>query len=394
MTLLERADRAVGCAHCRSLSILIGTCVHCGRPVCHSCLSPTTCHRPRPWSVELPNNARLLRIDSAGRLGLVRLRRGQRAIFDLTTGQRRTIPLALSRRRILPHLAEPERLIRLSYTAAGKLRGVGIIPLGHWTQAAAVPCKPDPSPRDLLLCDGEQLALVVHDDEQVEIVDLAQLRQIGTVMDPGQAVHAADASQPMDIVALGTFGRVSFFRLSDQRFRGALPLEGGDVIWLGVAGGRVVALTDGGLLEARKMDSRQRPRSWERVRLEHDAVRRFAAVRERLARERVSAGVATGLLGGALGVLAFATYLVTDRGGDDLPAASLAPDGRLLALQVQRNQVVVLDLEAGATEVRLPLSHSVPVVFLRFVRGGRILVTADAGGRVRFWPRVKNRILV
>jgi hypothetical protein len=394
MTLLERAENAVGCAHCRSLSVLTGTCLQCGRPVCHRCLSPATCEHPRPWSVQLPHNAKLLRVDGGGRLGLVRFRRGQRAIVDLATGRRRTIPLALSRRRILPHLAEPERLVRLSYAASGKLRGVGIIPLGHWSQAAAIPCKPDPSPRDLLLCDSEQLALVIHDDEQVEIVNLAQLRRVGTVADPGQAVLAADACELMDLVALGTFGRVTFFRLSDQQFLGALPHDGGDVVWLGVAGGRVVVLTDGGLLEARQMDTRHRPTSWERVPLDRGVVQRFAAARERRERERLSASVATGLLGGALGVLAFATFLVADRVVEEPPVASLTPDGHLLALQVKRNEVQVLQLETGAEAVRLPLARSFPVVFLRFVRGGRVLITADASGRVRFWPRVGGRVLI
>jgi len=154
-------------------------------------------------------------------------------------------------------------------------------------------------------------------------------------------VHAVEASSELDLVALGSYQRVALFRLG--RGKALTVLKGvlrSDLHWIGLARGRLALQDVTGRLEVFALDARR----------------------------------------GGVGQRTLAVRAET-RGRLQ---ADLSPDGRLLVC-VQQRRPVVYDLEGSE---RLELSgHTDDIHLVRFVRGGRLLITADEDNRVICWPR-------
>jgi hypothetical protein len=162
-------------------------------------------------------------------------------------------------------------------------------------------------------------------------------------------------------MALGVYGRARFYQLSGQRYLGLVHAGGGDVASIEIASGRVALITDAGVCRVLRVDPHLEPDAWSTI---------------------------------YEGELALASQISLAYG--DAPAgrrrvrASLSGDGELLAVREQRKTLTVIDLSSGK---RQSLSgHTDRINLVRFIQGGRVLVTADNDNRVVFWPRAASRM--
>ena len=166
-----------------------------------------------------------------------------------------------------------------------------------------------------------------------------------------QVIHSVGISSEEDLVAVGLFGAVQLWTLSERRDLGRLKIPEGELTCLRFGAGKLVAVSEDEVPYVVQIDRERPPARWAQRPLE-----RFKASGKPHRRE-----------------------------------VDLSPDGRLLAARRKSKQVVVIDLESSAAQ-RLKW-HRSRVELVRFVAGGRQLLTSDADGGVRFWPRDGQRIV-
>lgn len=301
---------------------------------------------------------RLRAVDEAGRLGYVTRKLGNPGVLDLEADRAvATLPERVQGvvyTHVGPCAFARERLAWLALRHAAPKAppepGLMLVDTGHgyYSYPEFLPL----SRRDghhLAVTDDGRIAAVGY-DEQVEVVDLWTRRVLGTLRTGDQPVHALAVSRAMDLLAIGTVAEVCCFRLSSLRDLGIKSVSEGAVWALALAADRMVAISEGGMIDAIELHPGRPPHRWPRF-------------------QRVE----------------------LDVWGRLWPAeASLSADGRLLAVRRKRKQVVVYLLDADEEQ---RLAHADRVELVRFVREGQMLVTADKRHRVIFWPRAGDRLI-
>ena len=336
----------------------------CERPVCETCLAPDTCPDPSERELRLGFGARLRDVDDQGRYGLVSTWTGRGKLVDLATGDTliRKLPMASP----TPMLMADSTLVSLQLTPQECIQGG--LQVTRLDDLIHKRVRVDRSWSDMefifktLTKSGDgRLALMIRGNETVSVTDVARQCLVGSFSVRGQVVHSVAANGETDMLALGTYGRVSLFRVSDQQSLGSCRLKGdGNVIWIGLGRRRVVAITEHGRCNVIDIDLSLQASRWKHARelkLEHTSL-------------PTSFAPQTNVL--------------------PLTRASLDPDGELLAVPRNR-RVLVYRLRTGAYQTLR--GHTDEVGLLRFVCGGQLLVTADDDARVRIWPRQGDEIV-
>lgn len=362
--MLPKTPAAVGCAHCHHLVRAVAVCPSCGRALCAACLADLSrCPDPAPREVRLGMGARLREVDPSGRFGLVTTWRMARRIIDLSKGDQHQAPLVCgSGAEILSARVDDivpwpcplpsgglVALVRLpgfeglyvwnDSPVAGSVRPI-VVRSPEWKRL----------PKRLCLSEDGALVAVARDDEVVEVIEVGSGHRLHVVTEPGHVVHAIGLSRAAGLIALGAYGRVVFFRLTDGARVGAARTSHGNLRWVGLGRGVVGTLTEHGAIELLRIEAGRSPSRWRRLRCP-TAVGREA------------------------------------RGPAEL---SLSSDGRFLAGPDQGHDVVAFDIERR-TQQRLR-GHTDRVNLVRFVGEGRALITADHDNRVIIWPRRGDEI--
>lgn len=340
--MLDKTPGAVCCAHCRRLGAE-QVCPFCDRPVCADCLARDSCPIPHPRELRLGVGARLRAVDEAGERGLVTGWSGRNRVVDLRNGEALLdwnwpesmpytgadapppCPLGPHRVAWVPHPSElsPE-------LAIGDLRYATV---EYWRPRRFPRYRPAAA-----TADGRYV-LLRRADEKVTVLDLQRGKRGVTISIKRQAVHSVAADGALDLVAVGTYGKATFYRLTDGASLGSRQTGEGDVDWIGLAAGRA-ALFSGEAIYVLEVDLDLPPFKWR---------------------------------------------MIQSARADWPEHGSLSPDGELLALRDGDRQVLVLGVSSGRVQ---PLKrHTDSVNFVRFVRNGQLLVTADDDNRVMFWPR-------
>jgi len=365
--MLEKTPGAVLCGHCHALGAK-DFCRFCRRPVHRACLDSPDCPEPHPRELRLGLGARLRDIDEEGRIGSVgHLLGGEdlrelasRAVIDEVwpAAEHRGLPVGY----LEPRAFGPGVFVRTAatYTLEAGSDGEPIRVYQHPLLAQTRLVEgPDLRlvPRPRLNLDPERLLVtrngrtaVLVSTSRFDVIDLDAVRPAVVVDLKGELIFDLAISGEMDLAVAAVFGRLRCFRLGDGQLLGAIRLEDGDVTAVALDGGRLAAVTEELRLHVRQVGGGP-PDRW-------------------------------------------AAALHTDvqaRGYIRPGQLSLSHDGRLLALRHRRKQVLVIDLERG--ERQLLRGHTDTVCLVRFIAGGRVLVTADDDNRVRFWPRSGDRII-
>jgi hypothetical protein len=166
-----------------------------------------------------------------------------------------------------------------------------------------------------------------------------------------QVIHGMDVDAELDLIAVGLFDGVAFYRLSDGEHLGTRTLGGGNVLAAALGGGHAAVVDESRRLRVLVVARQRAPRDW-----------------------------AEGF-GGAV------------RAGRHLSPAELdlSADGAFVALRHKRKEVLAVHLPSGRQQ-RLT-GHTDRVCFVRFVDDGQRLLTADKDNRVIGWPRAGDRLV-
>jgi len=367
--MLEKSPGAATCGHCHGLGADT-LCPYCRHQVHRACLDSERCPVPHPWERRLGLGWRLRDIDEEGklaRLGHVLAMKGWE-VRELESGEavgpwpimhHRSLPVAY-----LPPLAVGTGfLVHRAATFTVEDRG-GDSPVtvyhhyllakarlsaGEVEQPELVPRPPDVFNPERLLLGRDGRTAVLASDSRFDSVDLAGQRPAHVVDLKGEMIIDLAISSEMGLTVAAMFDRLSFYELESGRPRGAIRL-GEELTTVALAGGRVAVVTAEGELGVYEVGAGP-PDSWSRLMWTEMGLR---------------GNLAPGQL-------------------------ALSHDGRLVALRHRRKQVIVIDLTSGDRQVLG--GHTDTVCFVRFISGGRVLVTADDDNRVRYWPRVGDRII-
>jgi hypothetical protein len=367
--MLEKARGAVVCGHCHGPDADT-ICPYCRNAVCERCLDSERCPEPHPWEQRLGLGRRLLGIDESGRYGVVSYALGGTAVVrELRSGKEVAGLLGVHEELQVEYPDEPGvnggviARVAWSYRTTqigddqwqvdrvsplllvGRVEGERI----HDLRFVPRPAR-HVSMRVLLTADGRTAALVSA--SHVDLVEIDGQRPARVVDPKGQMIHCAAVSETADLLAVGIFGRVLLYRLSSGAPVGSVAMEGENVTTVALGGDRLAAVTEEKQLQILQRTRRAGDKDeWETIH----------------ASELGHRGALTDV------------------------ETSLSPDGKLFATRHKRKQVLVLDLDGRRSQ--LLKGHTDRVNLIRFVSGGRLLVSADKDNRVRYWPRSEQRII-
>ncbi len=363
--MLEKTSGAVGCFHCQTLGA-DETCPICSRPVCARCAEGDTCPVPHRRQLRLGLGKRLRSVCPDGTRGVVSGWTGGTALVDLTRKER-IAPLAMVRFGAgtgpWPMMATAGRLAAAAVTMTGQAYMLVGAPEGPGMHQVKLPEVDSTNIEKLnvnrlAISEDGSLGAAVRSDLTVDLVDLAQPELLGTVKEQGEAVQSAALSAGLDLLALGLYGRLRLYRVSDRQRLGTLSPRDldGDVAWVGFSRGRLATVAGNGrclVYDIRRSDS---PSSWPRA-LELDLMPSSSA----------------------------ADVVGEQPRGTRRVVADLSPDGSLLAVRQGKRWVKIFPVAGG--EPAVLEGHTDRVCLIKFVRDGKVLVTADYDNRVFYWPR-------
>lgn len=345
---MDKAPGAVCCAHCGDVGAQ-RVCPGCKSLICVACQGDGGC---TPRQLRLGIGYRLRAVDPQGQTGLVAAAWGRPRLVSLSSGEVLATGVGLGDwtrqdpRDRWPWLVAPGCLMWPDQvTAPGKLC-LAQRDVAHAEDYLRLRFEGPGSGRVCwveAVSDGGRYAVLKRRDERLELLDMDHGQRTGTVSERGQVLHSVALCEALDLLAVGTFGKALFYRLSDLSRLGGRSLGQGELDWVGLAQDRAVMISDDGLLEVTRVDPRSAPRRWERLHL-------------------------------------------IDLEQELEPLADLDPGAELLALRVGRKRVAVLELSTGRLS-ELPPLHTDSVVLVRFVDDGQRLITADDDNRVVIWPR-------
>jgi len=365
--MLDKTPGAVACGHCQTLGA-DDLCRYCRRPVHRGCLESDRCQVPHPWERMLGRGRRLRDIDEDGAIGRVHDPFDGDQVVELGSGtavgawpkmEHEGLPVQLFSEQALGRGVLVRRAA--TYTFEDRSDGDSIVvyhaPLlararlsaGRMEQVELVRRPPHGfDPDRLVVARDGRTALVSA--SRFDLVDIEGKHPTRVVDLKGEMMLDLAISSELGLAVAAMFGRLGCYDLKSGELRGSIPFAGEEVTAVVLGGGRVAAVTSERRLVVKEVGPGA-PDGWP------DVLRAEVDFRGRL----------------APGELA------------------LSHDGRLAALRHRRKQAVVVDLAGGGRQVLA--GHTDKVIFVRFVAGGRVLVTADDDDRVRFWPRAGDRIV-
>jgi hypothetical protein len=372
--MLEKTPGAVVCGHCHTLGA-DDLCGYCRGPVHRRCLESDRCPVPHPRELRLGMGWRLRDIDEEGRIGRVGHVLGGDQVRELAS-RTELVPIwPALRHNDLPVInLEPlavgpssDRLVRCAatYTLEESTDGtqqtiVYRDPLLALARVSANVVggvedlryleRPSHDLADRLLVTRDGRTALLASASRFDIIDLEQRQPTRVVDLRGEMMFDLAVFGDMDLAVAAVFGRLRCFNLRNGQLRGSIPLEDQDVTAVAVGGAHVAAVTAELDLHVREVSAGP-PDSW------REALRTDVE-----ARGKVTPG-----------------------------QLALSHDGRLVALRHRRKQVLVINLASG--ERQLLRGHTDTICFIRFIAGGRTLVTADDDNRVCFWPRSGDRLV-
>ncbi len=356
--VLDKTAGAVGCSHCKCMGAS-EHCERCGQLVCAACLTADNCTTPGPVELRLGMGSRLREVDATGCVGVASWWSGGGRVVSLETGRdlahlswwrAGTSVDTFTEGGHWPLFVSPDRLLWIRSEAFKKPR-LMTLTVGDDVQREH---RVEGWRRRGETClvavtkDGRR-GVAVRSDHKVVVLDLVEFKVIQVLGEKRQIIQSCAVSSAMGLIAVGGFRKAAFYQLEDLERMGSCEVGEGEVDWIGLGGGRAAMFCDDGHLEVVAVDPARPPHNW-------PVVRR------------------------------------ADLGGGVRPVADLSPDGQLLARRVGRRQVEVMNLDSGGGQ--LLSSHTDDVVLVRFVDGGRRLITADEDNRVIIWPREAERIVV
>lgn len=349
------------CAHCVKVRAEV-TCAACSQEICDPCASDLdSCPAARAFEIRLGLGARLRLLSASAELGVV------------STLSRRLFLVQPTRRRILARGGWSYRW-RPSWTTLG-----GISRRGELLRHGRARHRRGPRPtttRELVLVDSrielasparrsffdrsERAVVSVSSDETLDIGwlaaaaerDRAPIQRHQQVEPfPHAAIQTADFDAATGLLAAGTFGRLVALRVAEDGATslGAVGTGPGDILWCGVAAGRVAAVWE--------VASGQPFNPWHRLgiyQLGADGM---------LEREAV--------------------YTALHRGGTSFQepvVADISDDGRFVAAALHNRDIAIHD--AGAGEVIRAGGHTDAIATLRFGPGANWLVSGDLDNRI------------
>lgn len=362
--MLEKSSGAVGCFHCQKLGAK-KTCAICNRPVCDPCADGDTCPVPHRRELRLGLGRRLRAVSPDGTRGIVSGWTGGMALVDLATGDRLASMGFMTFGGLTgpwPALVSADRVVAAAvtlnikpYLLLGSPERQDMINVElHKRQSGSEKL----SALKLAISEDGAMAAVMRSDMLVDLVDLQQPALQGTISEPSATIQSLALSRELDLLVLGLYGRLKIVRLSDRKRAGTLaPRQlDGDVAWLGLSRGHLAAISGAGPCMVLQLSRDQAPGGWTMVR--------------ELSLE--SSATAADIVG------------EMPRGSRRV-VASLSDDGELLAVRQGRTRVEVHPISGGEPVVLE--GHTDRINLVRFVAGGKVLVTADQDNRVWFWPR-------
>jgi hypothetical protein len=368
--MLEKTPGAVVCGHCHALGA-DALCAFCRRPVHERCLESDRCPVPHPRELRLGMGWRLRDIDEQGRVGRVTHVLGGEQVRDLATRteiaplwpapRHKDLPVAY----LGPLAVGVDSLVRCAatYTLEETSDGTQITVyhdalLAHArvvseaVEEVRLLERPvhDLADRLLLTRDGRTALLLSA--SRFDIIDLTgrETRAVRVVDLRGEMVFDLAILGEANLAAAAVFGRLRCFDLGSGQIRGSIPLDDQDVTAVALGGGHVAAATAELDLHVLEVGTGP-PERWRRV------LRTDIEARGRIAPNQLAA----------------------------------SHDGRLVAVRHRRKRVQVINLETGERQVLR--GHTDTICHVRFISGGRTLVTADDDNRVRFWPRSGDRLV-
>ena len=353
------------CAHCRS-EAAVETCRHCGSAVCGPCFGDdSTCSAPRARVLRLGLGRRLRRIDPQGRLALVSGWHPMLRLYDLTRGRRVACPGGLPRNTPQVSSIAREGRVAWAYFAvvskdqAPTFTGLKIRSV-HAAGESILEAQRPVTPRELVLCPDGRYVWFRTAGETVQVWDLETGAQHEHEPLPGSVLQAAALDVTTGLLATATYGRGCVHRLHGgeaQRLGTLRALHDADNVWLGLAAGCLVAVSDyrgrrGHVIRAFALDADGAPgREPFYVHEESDAA---AGDRRKLWPQRPV-------------------------------VASLSQDGRYLALATEDHHVALHDLTRE--RVQYLRGHTDAISTIAFTDGSQALVSGDHDNRVIIRPR-------
>lgn len=365
--MVEKLRGAVACAHCRSLADAASSCPVCRQTVCESCMGQDNCPSPRLRTLALGNHTHVQALDPTGRIALVAamVKYAQSYwLHDLTSDRRVTelpVPAGESYFELGGCSAfAGGRLVWQAVTGTGKQSRSTSEYWRHWFMVADISDGSVHLTHEVetqhggiryfaISTDGHRA--VCGTDVEVYVYDVEGMGCIGSVTLGDQAMHSLGVSSELGLIAVGLFGGLRFYGLEDRRELGRLKIDDGDITCLCIEGDRLVAISESEVPYVVDLDLARPVRTWEARPLT-----RFKA-----------------------------------RGDVEQGEASLSPDGGLLAAQLRKKDVVVIDVSTGGQQ-RLE-GHRGRIALVQFTADGQLLVTSDLDGGVRLWPRDGQRIV-
>lgn len=360
--MLEKAEGAVTCAHCKGVGADT-SCPYCRRAVCKGCLGPVGCPVPHPEEKRLGLGRRLRDIDDSGRFGCIsRVLSSNSSLYDLRSMEplRATYEKeGVSLESFGPEAMSAGRIVRpfWSYEIIGPADNQEKSYLGsllavtdHDGQRLSRTRFFDRPENHLeveakLTEDGELAVLISA--SRVDFVSLEGARPPRDIDLDGELIQCCAISLSANLVAIGTFDHVLVHGLSTGHRICRLKTGMGDTEAIAAGINSVVAIS----AEGNATTLRPKGDKWEKAMTSELEIRGALAPSE----------------------------------------LAVSPDGKLLAHRSSRKRVAVRD--ANLDLVQELGGHTDRVSFVRFVRGGKLLVTADDDNRVWFWPRQGDRFI-
>ncbi len=345
----------------------------CSRQVCEACATDwSTCEVPHGRELRLGMGARLRAVDAAGRIGLVSTWRGAYRVIDLHRGrwlEARELP---SRRRPEAALTEDGRIVWAMFATVTEHGAQVERFLGfheHALGAGAdhhIGCDDVPVP-DAIRLTRDGAAFSFARSQHVYIVERA--RGAARVLElPAyeQLIQAMAYDHANSALVVGSYGRVLVHQVRDTACKlvASWNISNADILWCGIASGRVAAVS----VHGREL-----------------AVAAYAPWRPTTLHPPIYTWPPQGAPGRD-GPGPYASRRPT--------RAALSPDGRLLALVGNvggDHRVDVHNLDTGT--IQSLSGHTDDVHLVEFTATGHELITGDYDNRVLIRPRVGDQLV-
>ena len=237
--VIGKAQGAVLCAHCRKPGGR-GMCTSCELSVCRPCAADhTTCHVPCARELRLGIGARLRRVDSSGRYGLVSHLFRRPRLVDLCKFTLAALPRRVRRNRHLhPILTASRQLVTPEYRqTTNGLSAIGISVLSLDDETQHVIHTKGSQPLAMRMCRNDRIVSVTRYDETVALYDLRSKQS--TIVRPmgAEVIQDVELDSTDMVMACSTYGRIDLDRVGTHGLENitSLYVANTDIPWLALS---------------------------------------------------------------------------------------------------------------------------------------------------------------